>query len=271
MTEVYSFAVRFVLKRKVGSLSGLIATYYERLEQRLLKRSDAVVCITPEFKKIATDWGVAPASICVIENWAPLSEILQKDKDNPWSREHGINGKFCFMYSGTLGTKHRPELLLALARYLQTCGNAHLVVIAAGPGAEWLRSNAQDIQKDVLTLLPLQPYKKISEMLGASDVLIALLDSKAGAFAVPSKIPTYLCAGRALIVAAPKENHAAAVVVQAEAGIVISPDNAHDIVKAAKELMENAGLRARYAANARAYAERSFDIVGITNRFLQTL
>jgi hypothetical protein len=42
-------------------------------------------------------------------------------------------------------------------------------------------------------------------------------------------------------------------------------------VKAAKELMENAGLRARYAANARAYAERSFDIVGITNRFLQTL
>ena len=102
-------------------------------------------------------------------------------------------------------------------------------------------------------------------------MLIALLDSKAGAFAVPSKIPTYLCAGRALIVAAPKENHAAAVVVQAEAGIVISPDNAHDIVKAAKELMENAGLRARYAANARAYAERSFDIVGITNRFLQTL
>ncbi|MGB7267127.1 MAG: glycosyltransferase family 4 protein [Terracidiphilus sp.] len=271
MTEVYSFAVRYVLKRKLGPLAGPIARHYERLERRLLKKSDAVVCITPEFRNLAIDWGVEPSRIHVIENWAPLSEVLPTDKDNPWSREQGMNGKFCFMYSGTLGSKHRPELLLALARYLQSRGNAHLVVVAAGPGAEWLEANARDIQKDVLTILPLQPYKKISEMLGASDVLIALLDSNASVFAVPSKIPTYLCAGRALIVAVPRENQAAAVVEQAEAGIVISPDSACDFVNAAKELMENSGLRARYAANARAYAERSFDIVGITDRFLQVL
>ena len=271
MTEVYSFAVRFVLRRKLGPLSGLISNYYERLEQRLLKQSDSVVCITPQFQKLAIEWGVEASRVSVIENWAPLSEVLSTDKDNPWSREHGVDRKLCFMYSGTLGTKHRPELLLVLARYLQSCGDAHLVVVAAGPGAEWLRANAKDIQKDVLTILPLQPYKRISEMLGASDVLIALLDSKAGAFAVPSKIPTYLCAGRALIVAAPRENQAAAIVEQAQAGIVISPDNTADIVRAAKELMENVGLRARYASNARAYAVRSFDIEGITDRFLQAL
>jgi glycosyltransferase involved in cell wall biosynthesis len=116
--------------------------------------------------------------------------------------------------------------------------------------------------------LPFQPYQRLSEVLGASDVLIALLDSDAGGFAVPSKILSYLCAGRAIILAAPRENHAAAVIEQADAGVVISPDSASDFVNAARRLMENGELRARYAANARAYAERSFNIESIAERFL---
>jgi glycosyltransferase involved in cell wall biosynthesis len=192
------------------------------------------------------------------------------DKDNEWSRAHGVDRKFCFMYSGTLGMKHRPELLLALARYLKTIDNACLIVVAGGAGADWLRENSQDIGKDVLTLLPFQPYKKISEVMGASDVLIALLDSEASSFAVPSKILCYFCAGRPLILAAPRDNHAATVVKQAEAGMVISPDRSEEFLNAAKSLLGNAELRARYAGNARAYANRSFNIARIADRFLDS-
>jgi glycosyltransferase involved in cell wall biosynthesis len=269
LQDVYSFAVRFVLKKKLGPLAGIAGAFYERLEKRLLRNSDAVVCIAPEFAKLAAEWGVDPSRVFIIENWAPLDEVLPTDKDNAWSREHSLAWKFCFMYSGTLGMKHRPELLLALARYLETVDGAHLVVIAGGAGADWLRENAQAVRKDVLTLLPFQPYHRLSEVLGASDVLIALLDSDAGGFAVPSKVFSYLCAGRTLILAAPRENHATAVVERADAGIVISPDSTGDIVSAARSLMENAGLRARYAANARSYAERSFSIESIADRFLE--
>jgi len=268
LQDVYSFAVRFVLKKKLGPLAGIAGAYYERLEKRLFRNSDAVVCIAPGFAKLATEWGVDPSRVFVIENWAPLYEILPKDKGNAWSREHGVAGKFCFMYSGTLGMKHRPELLLTLARYLETVEGAQLVVIAGGAGAGWLRENAKAVRKDVLALLPFQPYQRLSEVLGASDVLIALLDSDAGGFAVPSKILSYLCAGRAIILAAPRENHAAAVIEQADAGVVISPDSASDFVNAARSLMENRELHARYAANARAYAERSFNIESIAERFL---
>ena len=51
--------------------------------------------------------------------------------------------KFCFMYSGTLGMKHRPELLQALAQDLEVRGDARLVVIADGAGADWLRGESQ--------------------------------------------------------------------------------------------------------------------------------
>ena len=269
LQDVYSSAIRFVLKRKLGPLAGIVANYYEGLEKKLLRNSNAVVCIAPGFQQIATGWGVEPSRAFVIENWAPLDEIRPTQKDNAWAREHCVDRDFCFVYSGTLGMKHRPELLLSLARSLESGGGGKVVVVAGGSGADWLRENSVGVPKDVLQLLPFQPYNRVPEVLGASDVLIALLDSDAGAFAVPSKILSYLCAGRTLLLAAPRENHAAAVVGRADAGMVISPDNADDFLKAAMSLRENAGLRARYAANARAYAERSFSIAGIADRFLE--
>ena len=268
--DVYYLAVRYVIKKKLRMLSYIAGAYYEQLEKKLLKKSDCVICIAPEFAKLVTDWGVEPSRIFTIENWAALDDVSPMDKDNDWSRAHGVDRKFCFMYSGTLGMKHRPELLLALARYLETINNACLIVVAGGTGADWLRENAHAVRKDVLTLLPFQPYERISEVLGSSDVLIALLDSEAGTFAVPSKILCYLCAGRPLILAAPRDNHAASVVEQAGAGMVVSPDRAEELLNAAKSLIENAELRARCASNARAHANRSFNIASIADRFLDS-
>ena len=202
--DIYCLAIRYVIKKKLRVLSYIAGAYYERLEKKLLRKSDGVVCIAPEFAKLVTDWGVEPSRIFTIENWAALDDVSPMDKNNEWARAHGVDRKFCFMYSGTLGMKHRPELLLALARHLETIDNACLIVVAGGAGADWLRENAQEVRKDVLTILPFQPYKRISEVLGASDVLIALLDSEAGSFAVPSKILCYFCAGRPLILAAPR-------------------------------------------------------------------
>ena len=271
LQDIYSSAVRFVLKRKLGLLSTIAGAYYERVERKLLRSSDAVICIAPEFRRIAIAWGVESSHVHLIENWAPLDEVIPMDKDNAWSREHGLAGKFCFMYSGTLGMKHRPELLLELARHLETRADAKLVVIAGGAGSEWLRENATGVRKETLEILPFQPYNRLSEVLGASDVLIALLDSEAGAFAIPSKILSYLCAGRTLLVAAPTENHAAAIVKRANAGVVISSDCGSAIVDAAESLMESAELRNQYATCARAYAERSFGIENIAGQFLEVI
>ena len=169
-----------MLQRKLGPVAGVAASYYEWMERGLLRKSDGVVCISPGFRKIAINWGVKPERCVVIENWAPLDEIVPTPKSNAWANDHGVDNRFCFMYSGTLGMKHRPELLLALARHLAATGDARLLVIAAGAGAEWLAANAVGIPADTLTLLPFQPYKQLSQVMGSADTLIALLDSEAG-------------------------------------------------------------------------------------------
>jgi glycosyltransferase involved in cell wall biosynthesis len=107
--------------------------------------------------------------------------------------------------------------------------------------------------------------------MAAADVLITLLDSDAGKFAVPSKTLAYLCAERPILMAAPHENQAAKVIQTARAGLVVSPDSPWSFVAASRKLMENEDERTGHAMQARAYAETHFDIVRIADRFMGVL
>lgn len=269
LQDVYSTAVRFVLRRKAPLLAGIAGWYYERVEKDLLRKSDAIVCLAPAFAEQLARWGIAGPRVSVISNWAPVREIVPTPKDNGWAREMGVADRFCFLYSGTLGMKHRPELLLALAKRLEVRGDARLVVVAGGAGADWLAERAHKVSADALTLLPFQPYERVPEVLGAANVLIALLDAEAGNFAVPSKTLAYLCAGRPMIIAAPEGNEAARVVERAKAGIVVSPDGEEHTIEAAMRLMADPALCAEFGKNARRYAEETFAIGDIAERFLR--
>ena len=96
-----------------------------------------------------------------------------------------------------------------------------MLVVSEGPGADWLAEHASP--DDALRLLPYQPYERLPEVLASADVLVAVLEPDAGAFSVPSKVLTYLCAGRPLLGALPADNLAARVVTQSGGGIVVPP------------------------------------------------
>ena len=132
LQDIYSKAVRFVLKEKASLLAPIAAWHYENLERKLLRRSDAIVCIAQAFADSLVEWKIDASKIAVIPNWAPLHEVVPTPKSNAWARENGVADRFCFMYSGTLGMKHRPELLLELAKHLQASESARLIVIAGG-------------------------------------------------------------------------------------------------------------------------------------------
>src|SRR5580698_501541 len=271
LQDVYGLAVRFVLSRRAKLLAQLGGAYYEFLEKSLLHQSDSVVCISDSFVEYVRNWGIQENKVHLIENWSPLDEITPMPKNNAWARENGVADKFCFMYSGTLGMKHRPELLLSLAKHLAITNEAILIVNAAGAGAEWLHEHTKDMSADVFRLQPFQPYERLSEVMGTADVLIALLDSDAGKFAVPSKTLTYLCAARPILMAAPSVNQAAKIIRTAKAGLVVSPNSPREFVAAARELMERPDERVSHAQHARAYAERHFNIGYIADRFLSLI
>ncbi len=262
--DVMSLAARRVVGRRSRLAGALAERAVAGLEQRLLRRSDAVVVISEDFLPLLRRWGVDERRIETIENWAPLEELPTRPRENAWSREHGLDGRTALLYSGTLGFKHDPSLLLELARWAGR-RDALVVVVSEGPGADWLAEHGHE--EPALRLLPYQPYDRLPEVLASADVLVALLEPEAGAFSVPSKILTYLCAGRPLLVSVPADNLAARVVERSGGGLVVAPADGQSLLAAAEKLLEDESLRAELGQQARAYAETAFDLDAVGARF----
>jgi len=266
--DVISAAARRVLGSRSRPLGVVAEQAVASLERRLLRRSDGIVIIAGDFLPILTRWGVNEERVTVIENWAPIDELPALPRDNAWAREQGLEGKAVYLYSGTLGFKHDPSLMLELARWAGG-QDALVLVVSEGPGADWLGEHA--LPDDALRLLPYQPYERLPEVLASADVLVAVLEPDAGEFSVPSKVLTYLCAGRPLLGALPADNLAARVIERSGGGIVVPPRDRRALVAAAEELLADSGRRGELGQAARSYAETTFDLAEITDRFEEVL
>ncbi|MDG4594405.1 MAG: glycosyltransferase family 4 protein [Candidatus Contendobacter sp.] len=267
LQDLLGVGINSALSRKLPLLGAGIGHYYLRLERALLRASSAVVAITDDFIPLCQSAGVADRAMHVIPNWAPLAEVPVMAKSNRWSTRENLAETFNFLYSGTLGMKHNPQLLVELALHLRPADKVRLIVISEGLGADYLARAKRQHALDHLILLPFQPYAWMPQILGAADVLVALLEPSAGVFAVPSKVLTYLCAGRPLLLAVPPENLAARIVREQEAGIVVAPDDRAGFLAGARRLLDEPALRERLARKGRAYAEANFDIDRIRDRF----
>ncbi len=265
--DLLGIGIRKNLAKKMSLFEHTIGRYFELFEKLLLMKSDHVVLISKSYKSCVPDKLFAENKVSVIENWAPLNEITAMSKKNHWSQKHGLDDKFCFLYAGTLGMKHNPELLLKLALKLKNHKDCCIVVISEGLGANYLSLKKGQYNLENLILLKFQPYEQFSQVLGAADVLLTILEPDAGVFAVPSKVMTYLCARKPLLLAVPHENMAAQIVLENDAGMVVSPTDEIGFINAAIKLMSNKDLRSRYAINGYDYAVKTFDIDRIADKF----
>jgi colanic acid biosynthesis glycosyl transferase WcaI len=265
--DIYGVAIKRIMKKRLPLIGSLVGNYYIWQEKRLLRQSDEVVLITEDFHELMNAWRIPVQKRHVIRNWTPLEELPVRPKQNEWAQQHGLEGKFCFLYAGTLGLKHNPQLLLQLALNFEQNSDVRVVVISEGLGADWLREQKQAHNLSNLLLLDFQPFERMPDILGTADVLVAILEPDAGIYSAPSKVLTYLCAQRPLLLAVPLENLSARIVSENEAGLVVPPLQVEAFVAAANKLADDAALRAACGNNARRYAEEAFDIQAICDQF----
>jgi colanic acid biosynthesis glycosyl transferase WcaI len=268
--DIYSYGMKSAVAGIPGAGRAL-GELFVSLERRMLSSSDAVVTISEDFVATLRRWGIEGERVHVIENWAPLEELPAASRRNGWGCEHGLLDKTVFLYSGTLGRKHNPNLILELARRFRHREDIAVVVVSEGVGADVIRDGVTRDGLGNVTLLPFQPYDRLPEVLATGDVLIVLLEQEAGAFAVPSKVLTYQCAGRPLLASMPAENLAARRIAESGSGIVVRSGDETAFVAAAERLAADPRLRERLGQNAQAYAASTFDIAMIAGRFERIL
>jgi colanic acid biosynthesis glycosyl transferase WcaI len=265
--DILGIGVRRVLEQRYGWLGAAIGNRFIALERSLLLASDAVAVISDGFLPTLEQLGIPADKIYVTENWAPIDELPLRSRANEWAREQDLIGKRVVLYSGTLGLKHDPEAIVQLARRFTKEGDVEVVVVSEGLGADWLRRRREEERLLNLRLLPFQPYAVLPDVLASGDVLLTQLEANAGAFSVPSKVLSYLCAGRALLAAVPSNNLAAEVVQRSGGGILVDPGDEAGLVASATRLLADVGLREELGRRARRYAEENFDVASIGDKF----
>lgn len=265
--DVQAVALRAFAEVSRSPVNRLAALVIERAERFTARRARRVVVITHGFLGVHRRWGTADR-VVVIPNWAPVDEIVPRPRDNAWARARGLLDEPVLLYSGTLGLKHDPALLVRLAHRLRGAGRpVRLVVVNEGPAGEVLRQEAQRLGEPV-TLLPFQPYADLPDVLGSGDVLVVLLEREAGEFSVPSKTLSYLCAGRPVLGLVPPENLAATLIDRA-GGCVLVPDESSldDAVGWVEAVLADPERAGAIGAASRALAEEEFGLGPISDRF----
>lgn len=279
MQDVHSYAIGEALSQKVPVLGKLAGRHFRRLETQLLSRSDRVLLIADDHRAVLADLGVRSDRADVFPNWSTIEDFPAADangiegqqREQAWRRQHGLNDKRLLIYSGTLGMKHDPSLLADLAAAYVTDPSVAVVVISSGPGADWLKAQASERGLVNLHVLPFVDYSMIATTLQAAEVLLAILEPAAARFSVPSKILTYACTGRPVVVAMPADNAAARMVNDVGFGVVTPPGDSVAFIDGVRRLLEKPAEAKDLGRSGRAYAEANFPMPVIEQRFMATV
>ena len=237
------------------------------LELLFTRGFDRVSSISPRMVERALTKEVEPRHALLFPNWVDVEAVYPMEGVTRYRRELGLEDKTVVMYSGNLGAKQGLECLAPLAKAFAEDARVHFLFCGDGAFRPLLETEVAGLEN--VTLLPLQPVEMLNELLNTADV--HLLPQRAGAadLVMPSKLTGMLASGRPVLATAEKGTQVADVVEGR--GVVVGAESPHCLVKALRVLVEDAELRARLGAEARAYAVEHMGREQVLRRFERDL
>jgi glycosyltransferase involved in cell wall biosynthesis len=267
MQDIHTHTIGYVLRKRFGPLGLCGKGLVRHLEKGVVANADAVIVITDDFNTQLAAYGMQPRLSFTVPNWMPNDEIVPCPKDNGFSREFGLADTFNVLYAGVLGHKHEIAPFLALARACRDDVGLRIVVVGRGFGVERLRRAQKEEGLASLVLIDWQPHERLSEVLATGDLLISAIAPQASASSVPSKILSYLCAGRTVLAVVPADNLGRRLVEREGTGVGIGPGDDARLIELVRTFHAAPQRLVRYATRARHYAESAFAIGPIADRF----
>lgn len=260
--DLHADAIEGLIGKRHRATARVLSSIARRFERACLRSSDGVVLIDEAFRErlMGDPWRLALPRAAVIPNWSAMPVA---DEVAPVRGLRRSGRRPVLVYAGTLARKHDPALLLALAAEV----DAELRVHAEGSNADWLAAEADRMGLSSLRVLPWSPVEALPAALAEADVLVAILDPVATGWSIPSKILTYMAAGRPTLAAIPAGNPAARLLSRTQAGLVVEPTDRRGFVEGARRLIGDAGLRDVMGRNGRRHAREAFAISPIAAVF----
>lgn len=239
-----------------------------RLEGQFIRSATRVSSISPAMLRRAQSKGASTDRKFSLPNWTDVTSIRPLIGRSSFRGLLNLGpGQLVIMYAGAMGKKQGLSLILDAAKQLSEDRRFRFVMIGAGADAETLRARAQARGLSNVAFFSPRPTEALNDLLNAADVHLVVQKSGAADLVMPSKLTNALASGRPVLVTANSGTDLYNVVIDAQCGLVVRPDNLDAIVSALEHLADNEAERREMGRNARRYAEKYLDQNHILARF----
>jgi len=225
---------------KLGRIrEGAALRALRRLERFVYRVAAALTVIGPSFKQQLCAKGVRPEKVHVIPNFVDMETHQPLPKDNPFSRQWGIESVFVVSYAGNIGPAQGIDWVLdACVRLRDEVG---LRFVFAGEGTLRAYLNAQILARGLTNCLSL-PYQDpalMPQLYAASDMSLVPLAPEAGFDAIPSKVYRIMACGRPVIAMAESQSDLATLVNESGGGWVVRPADAEALASVIRQAVRS--------------------------------
>ena len=242
----------------------------DKVNRYLLRQSDAVIVLGERMRRrLVEEKGADSARVEIIHNWADCEAIAPGPRDNPFSREHGLNDRFVLMHSGNVGMSQNLDVLIEAADRLRS--KDKLVVAIVGDGARRPVLEAEVARRGLknVRFFRYQPKARLGESFATADAFLVSLKAGIEGYIVPSKLYGILAAGRPYVAAVDPSCEVATIAAEHKCGVLAKPGDPDALAGAIATMYDNQdetrqmGERARKAAwrfDRRAAVQRYHDL-----------
>jgi colanic acid biosynthesis glycosyl transferase WcaI len=228
------------------------------LERFLYRRADRVLLICDGFREHILRAGVSAERVTVVPDWVNTRFIHPGAQGTKFRRAFGLDRDFLVLHIGNMGAKQKLDVALEAAAHLREARDTTICLAGDGADRPRLESLARRRHLPNVRFLPLASRADLPGMLAAADLLLLNQSSAVRDSVIPSKLLTYLAAGKPIVAAAHRHSQAARTIERSGGGVLVPPEDAESLAEAILRLREDSGERARLARRGRAFAEEHF-------------
>jgi len=247
----------------------LVIKLFEFLEKKIYSFASHITVHSPGNRVHLTETGIEPQKTTVIPNWIDTDFIKPGRKTNPFSKHHGLVGKYVISFAGVLGYSQDVDIVLDAAETLKSEKQMLFLIVGDGVQKDRLTKKAKSLQLDNVLFLPMQSRDTYPQVLHSSDVCLSTLNKDVLSPVVPSKILSIMAAGKPLVACMNLNGDAPAIIQQAECGYVFPAGDSGSLAKAVQKLYEEPDLRREYGGNGRDYCVANFSLDICADKYVE--
>lgn len=236
-----------------SSVGGMI----ERAEGWIARKATRVAMVAEGFRPYLESIGVDSASLHRVRNWTHM-QAPDKDALDLRERFGWADDEIICLHAGNMGNKQGLDNVIEAARLAQHTEPAiRFVLMGDGNQAASLKQKAQEYGLQNLQFLPPQEDSIYVNALAAAEILLLSLSPTVTDMAFPSKVGSYVSAGRPILASVSAESEIGKELIENSAALMIEPGQPENLLEGIVRLATDDLLSRRLTRAAQQYG-RSF-------------